>query len=102
MPTYKVSPGPKGRQLFFKAEEGKGFKMISKSSIPEDVLSTMELQKPVNDQAPEFRKCIFCGALGTEQKFINGEMIDLCLNDYQSRTTGEVVERLREGVANPV
>lgn len=95
-----MSPGPRGRTLFFKKEEGQGFKMISIKDIPFDILATMEPEKPVDDTKPEFRKCIFCGGWGSEQKFINREMVSLCLEHFQNKTTGEVVEQLRS-IATP-
>lgn len=96
MSNYKMSPGPRGRKLYFKTNEQGKFKMISVNSIPKDILATMELQESVDDTKPEFRKCIFCGELATEQKKITGQNVDLCFDDYHNRTTGEVVEKLRE------
>lgn len=92
---YKQSKGPKGRPLYFAKDKG-GFKMVAKSSIPADILATMEPEKPVDDTKPEFRKCIFCGMQGTEQKLINGQSIELCLEHYHSKTTGEIVEQERK------
>lgn len=97
MAVYKQSPGPRGRVLWFR--DGK---MISKKDIPADVLSTMELQKPVDDTKPEFRRCIFCGLPGTEEKWFNKEKYYLCLDDYQIKTTGELAEVVRLSIAQPV
>lgn len=99
---YKQSPGPRGRTLFFAAGEDGKYKMVAKNTIPEDVLRTMELQKPVDDTKPQFRKCIFCGQLATEEKWVNQARIYLCLDDYQTRTTGECAQQVRLNVANPV
>lgn len=96
MSEYKISKGPRGRVLYFKREEGQGFRMTKRDNIPEHILATMEPEKPVDDKAPEYRRCIMCGQLGTERRFLNQQMVDLCLDDYQSRTTGEVVEKMRE------
>lgn len=96
MAVYKQSPGPRGRVLWFR--DGK---MISKKDIPEDVLSTMELQKPVDDTKPEFRKCVFCGQPATEEKWLNGEKQYLCLDDYNTRTSGELAEKLRLSIVSP-
>lgn len=90
MAEYKMTPGPRGRQLFFR--DGK---LISKKDVPEDILSGMELQKPVDDTAPEFRKCVFCGLPATEEKWLNGAKQYLCLDDYQTKTTGELAEKLQ-------
>lgn len=87
---YKQSKGPRGRYLYFK-----NGKMISKKDIPEDILQTMEPGKPVSDASPEFQKCIFCGSLSTDPKYINGQKVNLCLDDYHGKTTGECVEQLR-------
>lgn len=95
MSEYKISKGPNGRNLYFRKDEA-GFKMISVKDIPEDILKTMEVEKPVSDQAPEFRKCLFCGMQGTEERFINLQKVYLCLDDYGTKTTGEVVAQLRE------
>lgn len=102
MTQYKVSPGPRGRKLYFKENEKGKFKMISVKNIPEDILESLETSQPLDDQKPEFRKCIFCGEPATEEKLVNREIVYLCLADYQDRTTGEVVENLRLSVANPV
>lgn len=91
-----MSPGPRGRKLFFK--DGK---MISVKDIPKDVLDTMELQKPVDDTKPEFRKCIFCGLPATEEKWLNKEKCYLCLDDYQTKTTGELAEKVQSLVSTP-
>lgn len=100
MAEFKVSKGPRGRSLYFRKDE-KGFKMVSKSSVPEDILVTLEPNKSVDDTKPEFRKCIFCGQPATEEKWLNGDKHYLCFDDYQSRTSGELAEKLRLSVANP-
>lgn len=92
---YKQSKGPRGRWLYFK-----NGKMISKSNIPENILSTMEPEKPVSDQQPEFRKCVFCEGPATDEKWLNGSKHYLCFDDYQERTSGELAERLRS-IAQP-
>lgn len=92
---YKMSPGPRGRKLYFKENEQGKFKMISVKDIPEDILASMELQKPVEETKPEFRKCIFCGQPATEEKWFNREKYYLCLDDYQTKTTGELAEKIR-------
>lgn len=91
MSEYKQTKGPKGRFLYFK--DGK---MISKAAVPAEILDTLQLQKPVDDTKPEFRKCIFCGDRGTEQKLINLQSVDLCFEHYHNKTTGEIVQHLRE------
>lgn len=102
MPIYKQSKGPRGRHLYFKKEDEDGkFKMVSINDIPEDILATMEPEKPISDQLPEFRKCIWCGAHGTDEKWINRCRYFLCLDDYQTRTTGELVQRIREESIQP-
>lgn len=93
---YKQSKGPRGRWLYFK-----NGKMISKNSIPEDILFGMEPEKPVSDQLPEFRKCVFCGQPATEEKWLNGEKQYLCLDDYNTRTSGELAEKLRLSIVSP-
>lgn len=94
MSEYKQSKGPKGRKLYFKKQDNGGFRMISVRDIPADILATLEPEKPVDDTKPQFRKCIFCGRLGTEEKTLNGQRHYLCLDDYQYKTTGEIAHRL--------
>lgn len=93
---YKQSKGPRGRWLYFR-----NGKMISKNDIPEHILAGMEPEKPVSDQAPEFRRCLFCAQPATEEKWLNGRLNYLCLDDYQTKTTGELAEKVKESVANP-
>lgn len=97
---YKVSPGPKGRSLWFAAEEVPGqkpkFKMVSKDSIPANILADLEMQKPLSDQQPEYRECIFCNQPATERRFLQQEYVDLCSMHYDTKTTGEQVQKMRE------
>lgn len=94
---YKQSKGPRGRWLYFR-----NGRMISKNDIPKHILENMEPEKPVSDQLPEFRRCIFCNLPATEEKWLNLKKYYLCFDDYQIKTTGEVAEKVRESIVNPV
>lgn len=60
----------------------------------------------VDDQAnnrPKSKKdkkeCIFCGEPGDRTRFVNLQTIDLCDEDYNSHTTGEIAAQVREAQA---
>lgn len=101
---YKQSIGPKGRPLYFAAEEVPGetpkFKMVAKGTIPEAILADLEPQKPLSNTKPDYRKCLFCDQPGTEERFLNGQYLYLCLHHYDTTTSGAQVEKLRETVAS--
>lgn len=42
------------------------------------------------------KKCIFDGLPGTRQKYVVGQIVYLCEDDYQTKTTGEVGAKVKE------
>lgn len=94
MATYTKKNGPRGRFLYFK--DGK---MISVKDIPEDIVDKLPLNGEYEEKevvAPTVRKCIFCGNHATESRFVDLQTIYLCEEDYYSKTTGKITEKLRE------
>ena len=41
-------------------------------------------------------KCLFCDKPSTHQRLINNMMVALCKDDYQNKSTGKIVAKLRK------
>ncbi len=58
----------------------------------------------IYDDAPEEttltqrskQECIFCGQPGTHRKLVYLQMVYLCADDYQNKTTGEIGQKFKE------
>lgn len=71
---------------------------VGKANIPPTVLSqleTNELGTLIYD-GPVPRLCVFCGIQSTRRRFINLKEVILCDDHYFNKSTGEVVQQLRE------
>lgn len=68
----------------------KGSKFCKATDIPEDVLQKLHTQETVDTS----RDCPFCGQKGTEEKTLNSHRYYLCLEDYNTRTTGELAQTI--------
>lgn len=68
----------------------KGSKFCSIKDIPEDVLQRLNNQETVNTT----RDCPFCGGAGTEEKTLNSVRYYLCLEHYDTKTTGELAQTI--------
>lgn len=79
---YKVLTTNKGIRYM------KGAKFCKKSDIPEDILQRLLTQETVDSS----KDCPFCGQLGTEDKMLGAKRYHLCLEHYQTKTTGELAE----------
>lgn len=77
---YKILTTNKGFRYM------KGAKFCKKTDIPEDILQRLLTQETVDSS----KDCPFCGQLGTEEKTLNSKRYLLCLQDYQTKTTGEL------------
>lgn len=74
-----------GRKMYFN-----NGKLITRDKYRELSLETIAKPKI----AVETRKCIFCGQEGTRSKFVNLQTVYLCDEDYLTKTTGKVAERI--------
>lgn len=68
----------------------KGAKFCKKTDIPEDILQRLLTQETVDSS----KDCPFCGQPGTEEKTLNSKRYLLCLDDYNTKTTGELAQQL--------
>ncbi len=83
-----------------------GNRLIKQSEIPDNAIiknmdyETLDLPQAENatvEQTEEAPKvCVFCGGPSEAQKFVNLQLVNLCTADYRERTTGEIVQQLRE------
>lgn len=48
------------------------------------------------EQEPESKDCVFGDGPGNRRKFLNGKIVRLCEEDWQTKTTGEIVGQLNQ------
>lgn len=75
---YRIINSSKGTRYM------KGAKFCRASDIPEDILQRLHNEETINTS----KDCPFCGRPGTEEKTLNSHRYYLCLEDYQTKTTG--------------
>ena len=68
----------------------------SATPVNEPVEQTVEAPVKIQVELKPERICIFCGAFGKIERFINRQTIYLCTNDYQAKTIGEIAEQMRK------
>jgi hypothetical protein len=73
----------------------KGAKFCKKEDIPEDILEKLLVNEIINT----LDLCPFCKEPGTEEKTINSQRYLLCLEHYQTKTTGELSETIAKAIA---
>lgn len=74
----------------------KNNKMTKESRIPQEVMERFTYTDAVEyDDAPERRRCIFCDAPQSRQRFLNNEMVDLCEYHYQNKNLGTIAAQVR-------
>jgi hypothetical protein len=44
------------------------------------------------------KECVVCGEPATQQKFLNGEIIGVCRQDFLFTSTGKIAQAIRERV----
>lgn len=119
MVKYSTFVDKRGIRRFRKTDDSlpvRKTKLIAQADIPPEVLAELVnkmdlldgLQvETVDDSAdgqgqskqeaqPVSTDCIFCGAYGNRRKFVEMRTVRLCEEDWQTKTTGEVVGKLRE------
>lgn len=87
---YKLIQSAKGTRYM------KGSRFCKASDVPEDVLQKLQTEQTVDTS----KDCVFCGQPGTEEKTLNAKRYYLCLEDYGSKTTGELAELLKSRSIN--
>lgn len=79
--------------------------IVKQNSLPRDVMEHFGLLNPdtpeqEDDKPDEPRKdpraCIFCEAHSRYTRFVNGQVIYVCDDDYQTKNIGKCAARLRE------
>lgn len=117
MLKYKYVQTANGRDMYFM-----NGKMVGKDKIPVSIFNMLEpgvelkLPSPGEtdeseptetvDDAPDTTlklgksedrtTCIFCGEPATKIRFVNGQNVKLCVEDYDNHTTGEIAAQMRE------
>lgn len=81
---YKIIKGSRGVRYM------KGSKFCKVTDIPEDVLQRLTNEERVDTP----KDCVFCGQPGTEEKTLNGVRYLICLDDYNTKTTGELAQTI--------
>ena len=83
---YKIIKGSRGIRYM------KGSKLCKKTDIPADILVRLLKQEEVDTS----KDCVVCGKPGTEEKTLNFHRYYLCLEDYNTRTTGEIARTIAQ------
>lgn len=105
MTKFKKVTAKNGRVLFY--IDGK---MRPEAVIPETILHRLETElefeieltnHQVKTVSIDTKKCIFDGHEATRQKFLNGTIVGLCNEDYQTKTSGKIAQRINEIINTP-
>lgn len=73
-------------------------KLTAKAKIPEEVLHRLHSDEIVKD-TPN-KTCVICGAYATESRFVNGQAIELCEQDFYNLNIGQIVQHLNRKAQN--
>ncbi len=66
---------------------------VSPGDLPRQTID----ENTANDaELAQDKSCIFCGEPGTRTRYINMATANLCEDDYQTHTTGEIAAQMRE------
>lgn len=63
----------------------------------QETVAQVEASEPQLEADKPKRVCIFTGEPATRQRLINGQLVWLSEEMYNTKTTGEIVQHLREG-----
>lgn len=70
--------------------------LTKESRIPPEVMSKFEYATSVEyDDKPDQRRCIFCDAYQSRQRYLNQETVDLCEWHYQNKNLGSIAAQVR-------
>lgn len=69
--------------------------MTNGSKIPHEVIEKFEYTNVVEyDEQPDKRRCLFCFAPQSRQKYLNGSLYDLCEWHYQNTRLGQLAAQV--------
>jgi hypothetical protein len=70
--------------------------MTKEARIPHEVMEKFEYASEVEyDDVPDKRRCIFCDAPQSRQRYLDGGMLDLCEYHYQNKSLGTIAAQMR-------
>lgn len=101
---YKKVKGPRGTVKYMSDEFGR-LRFIAEHNITPSILAKLktleigEIYTVGSEPAAQLKTekiCIFCGQPGDCSKFVHAQMVYLCNDDYQNKTTGEVGAKVKE------
>jgi hypothetical protein len=73
----------------------KNNKMTNGNKIPHEVVEKFEYTNVVEyDEQPDKRRCLFCDAPQSRQKYLNGQLYDLCEWHYQNTRLGQLAAQV--------
>jgi len=102
------------QRIPYKSKEGvEGFrylknnKLTKESRIPHEVSEKFKFVDTIEyDDAPELRRCLFCDAPQSRQRYLNGQTVELCEWHYQNMRLGQIAQQValmaREIIPKPV
>lgn len=96
--AYEIKYTANGMPNFFKDGERVKGKSLAEG-LREQLLKTVDqIETGVDDKNKNTtnRSCIFCQGHADSGKFLNSKVIPLCREDYQTKTLGQVAQRVRE------
>jgi hypothetical protein len=95
MATYTKVVGGDGTARYKKNK----IKFVKKIDVPLAVIEALKTEKEVDDTGLnttiKFRKCICCDEHGKHERFLNGQTVYLCEEDYYSKSIGQVAQHIR-------
>lgn len=69
--------------------------MTKESKIPHEVMEKFAYTSSLEyDDMPEKRRCIFCDAPQSRQKYLNSKLYDLCEWHYQNTSLGKLAAQV--------
>lgn len=94
--TYKKIQNSAGRTMYYRDN-----KLVKTAEVPIYILESKIFGEPIEvaempDTTRPERNCIFCGQDGKYSKFIHGQVVYLCEEDYINKTTGQVGGKVKE------
>lgn len=70
--------------------------LTKESYVPAEVIEKFTYTDTVQyDDKPDERRCIFCDAPQSRQKYFNNETVDLCEWHYQNVNLGKIAQQVR-------
>jgi hypothetical protein len=106
---YKRVESVRGPRYYGKENGGRPL-LISAMTIPQRVMDTLQVaplgewfDEDAPQQAPAgqtqvslSRVCVLCLQPASKRKYVNGQIVYICDDDYHTKTVGEIAHKLRE------